>query len=157
MRTKGALVARGKLVSGTVNAVDVVPEAVDGVISKVAVVVVDAPRFFSSSSETVPRNRPVYAPRLTRSSSVSPGWTLSRLCERIDSPKTKARCSFLSILFSYMCRKYSDPSGVGILARAVHHATGEAEDPVAAAVVAATVLAAEEERVESGGVAGGVL
>lgn len=50
-----------------------------------------------------------------------------------------------------MCRKYSDPSGVGILARAVHHATGEEDDPVVDA------LSAEEERVESGGVAGGVL
>lgn len=87
MRTKGAWVARGMLAVGTVNDVEVeieaavvvgVPETVDDVNSKVSVVV-DAPRLFSSSSETVPRRRPVYAPRLTRSSSVSPGWTLSRL------------------------------------------------------------------------------
>ena len=44
-------------------------------------------------------NRPVYAPRIIRSSSVSPGRGASSDRERICGPNTMARCSLSSTLF----------------------------------------------------------
>lgn len=62
-------------------------------------------------------NRPTYAPRVMRSSSVSPGRSASSDFERICPPNTIARCSLVSTLFLYTCSHISCPVVVGIRAR----------------------------------------
>lgn len=70
------------------------------------------------------KRRPTYAPRVMRSSSVSPGRSASRERERICAPKTMARCSLVSTLLRYTCSHISCPVVVGMRARTSHSTIG---------------------------------
>ena len=106
--------------------------------------------------------RPTYAPRVIRSSSVSPGLSASRLRERMWDPKTIARCSFVSTLFLYTCNHISCPVVVGILVRTSHSTTGSVGRRFGPRESVAEVSTGMErggrgrEGVEKPGVAGGV-
>lgn len=69
---------------------------------------------------------PVYAPRIMRSISVSPGRGASNDFDRICEPNTIARCSLSSTLFWYRCKNISAPVTVGIRARTTQSTCGRA-------------------------------
>lgn len=122
-------------------------------------------RFICSTREEVRPGyrRPTYAPRVMRSSSVSPGRSASRERERILPPKTMARCSFVSTLFLYTCSHISWPVVVGIRARTSQATSGSFSNSSGRSVREAVEVSTGMERggrgwegVEVPGVAGGV-